>query len=387
MRFKSCLLIPLFFWVTNCFGSDRYFSDIHAQSSNGEWRVDAVSPENQLGGRRAWQKDFVYSLHREGEKIWERKQSAQSVPEDSPVGISVSDDGWVAIHTGGDQLLFVDVNGQNRGRVANIKNNLADKDRREFKAWAIEGMSWHPFSIWRFVNFESRRLFVVYTWWGGGIVFDSETGASVPISPSIETSIRKYQIEYCLTLLENSNADVLWDDVEEEVLAAALLAGQLGMKEAIRDLRRLQHSEYSYRSGRGLGIETEQGAVDPFVATHFTLRQICHLSLRRLGECPHALPAHEFSTAGTDHYFKPPAQEDREKKLDFVKSGMSPEEVLDILGSPDFIYYPEWSYDLDGKSPATAKISWKNGKVIDVSLSEPQWLKGKNRDRLIIYGF
>ncbi|XZE20164.1 hypothetical protein SH449x_000022 [Pirellulaceae bacterium SH449] len=387
MRFKSCLLIPLFLWVSICFGSDQYFPDIHAQSSNGEWRVEAVSPDNRRKGSRGWQKDFVYSLHREGKKIWERKQAEQSVREDSPVGISVSDDGWVAIYTGGDQLLFVDVNGQNRGRVPSVKINLTDKERSEFKVWTIEGMSWSPFSIWRFVNFDSRTLFVVYTWWGGGIVFDPVTGDSVRIIPTIEASIRKYQIEYCRTLLENSNADILWDDVDQEVLVAALLAGQLGMKETIRDLRRLQHSEYSDRSGGVLGLEMEHGAVDPFFTRQFTLRQICHLSLRRLGESPRALHVHEFLLVGTDNYFNPPAQEDREKMLDFVKSGMSPEEVLDILGSPDFIYYPEWSYDLDGKSPATAKISWKNGKVTDVSLSEPLWLQGKKRDRLIIYGF
>jgi len=126
------------------------------------------------------------------------------------------------------------------------------------------------------------------------------------------------------------------------------------------------------------------GSIDPFFIQQFTLRQISQLSLRRLGEAPNPLAIFEFPKHQADDNLRPEPRKNREKQVASVKSGMSAIEVLKILGSPDFISYPEWSYDLDGDDPKSVTISWDSYHVKAVNITKPLWNDGMSRDRLVV---
>lgn len=110
IRSFSLALLGSLLCATACLATVRSFDDIIAFSPNGEWKVSAISPDNRrrddviFGG----QSNFVYSAFNEqGAKlVWTRKQAAQEPEEYSPVRVVVADDGWVAIQTKRDRLVF-----------------------------------------------------------------------------------------------------------------------------------------------------------------------------------------------------------------------------------------------------------------------------------------
>ncbi len=380
----AVLLIAMTIIASRCDATDCFFADIRTESPNGEWRLDAKSPDNRVDGYHPWQDDFVYSMHKDGRQIWERKQAEQHPEEDSPSKIVVADDGWTAIHTGWDQLVFVDASGRNCGRIDDLKKFLSEKDRREFATWSTAGVIWTPYSLWHFATFEGKRIFVIRLWWGHQLIFDPENGERVKLNPAVAKAIHEWQVEHCRNVLADAVGHGINEDSAAKLLTPALLAGQLEIRDAIPYLRELEQSEYVGLFGGSLASEMEPGSINPFFIQQFTLRQISQLSLRRLSESPMPLPVFEFPKHRASNNFRPDAHANRADRLASVKPGMSASEVLDKLGSPDFISYPEWSYDLEGVDPKTATISWDAGNVQGVEITKPMWNDGRSRDKAVV---
>ena len=176
----ATLLITASVFASPCYATDRSFPDISTQSPNGTWRLDAKSPDNRRDGYHPWQDDFVYAMHKGGKQVWTRKQNVQEPEEHSPTRVVVADDGWTAIHTGWDQLVFIDAKGGNRGRVEDLKELLSKKDRGEFTTWSTAGIIWTPYSLWHFASVDGKRIFVIRLWWGHQIILDPESGKRLP---------------------------------------------------------------------------------------------------------------------------------------------------------------------------------------------------------------
>lgn len=380
----AILLVAMTSLVSHCDATDRIYADITAESPNGEWRLDAKSPDNRVDGYHPWQDDFVYTMHKDGRQIWKRNQAEQDPSEDSPSKIVVADDGWVAIHTGWDQLVFIDDNGRNRGRVDDLKKLLTQRDRSEFTTLSSAGIIWEPYSLWHFANVSGKRIFAIRLWWGNQLILDPENGERVHPGRTEVKRIREWQVEHCRHQLAEAVADGIDDDSADKLLTPALLAGQLEIRDTIPHLRELEQSEFVGLYGGSMASDIAPGSINPFFIQQYTLRQIAQLSLRRLGESPKPLPVFEFPKRRADGNFRPEPQERHEAQLASIKSGMSAQEVLEILGSPDFISYPEWSYDLEGVDPKSATISWESHKVKDVNITNPLWGDGLSRDKAVV---
>jgi len=76
----------------------------------------------------------------------------------------------------------------------------------------------------------------------------------------------------------------------------------------------------------------------------------------------------------------------REANSDKVKKGMKAEEVLDLVGPPDFVGYDEtWGYDMDSSVPFSLVVKWGVRRVLDVQKKMPAlWKEGFVRDEQII---
>lgn len=384
MRF-TILLFALIFTASRSDATDRFFPDLVVSSQSGEWRLEAKSPDNRVAGYRPWQDKFVYTMFKSDEQVWQRKQEDQCPEEGSPISLTVADSSWVAIRAGWDQLIFVDPHGQNRSRIMDLTKCLSEEDKREFTTWSSGGLIWAPFSLWHFVDFDHRPLFVIRLWWGQQLVFDPRTGERVSPTPAIRETIRSFQVDHCRTELLFAVADGIDDNNVERIMTAAYLAGRLRIHETVDHLKEMEKSEHVGLYGGAIGTKLADDEIDPFFIQQFSLRKVAQLSLRRLGVTPALLPAFEFQQGGSREFFRPrPRTVPTESSLETIKQGMTPREVLDILGSPDLVNYPEWSFDLDGDDSKTVTVSWDSGTVKEIKTSPPLWKAGLSRDKLII---
>jgi len=384
MRF-TILLLASIFTASQSDATDRSFDDLVISSQSGEWRLEAKSPDNRFAGYHAWQDEFVYTMFKSDEQVWQRKQDDQSPEEGSPINLTVADDGWVAIRDGLDQLIFVDPLGQNSSRIVDLNKCLSVEDKREFTTWSSGGLIWAPFSLWHFIDFDHRPLFVIRLWWGQHLVFDPRTGERVGPTPAIREAIRSFQVDHCRTELLLAVADGVDDNNVERIMTAAYLAGRLRINETVDHLKEMEKSERVGSYGGAIGTELADGEIDPFFIQQFSLRQVAQLSLRRLGVAPALLPVFEFGQGGSSELFRPrPRTMPTDSSLLKIKLGMTPREVLDILGSPDLVNYPEWSFDLDGEDSKTVTVSWDSGTVKEIKTTPPLWKAGLSRDKLIV---
>ena len=136
------------------------------------------------------------------------------------------------------------------------------------------------------------------------------------------------------------------------------------------------------------------GEIDPSNYSTFPLRQVAQLSLRRLGKTPEQLPATQFYTryGNVQHYPFDAGEIDvpRAENTGKIKYNMSPKEVLDLIGEPDFSrngtrdwpWGGSWQYDMDAETPFTLLVCWSTeGKVARVEQKTPPYWQDLTRDR------
>lgn len=181
-------------------------------------------------------------------------------------------------------------------------------------------------------------------------------------------------------------------DADWSFLTASYLAGRLAVQEAAPLLEQLQEVAYrgSCTSG-GLGTgERFEGEVDPHSYETLTLRQVVQLSLRRLAKTPRPLTANQFDVQYEEyqknHLYVPQSTvAPRAINAEKVKTGMKAEEVLDLLGGPDFVGYDTCEYDMDADLTFSLILKWDCRHVIDVTKKTPAlWKAGFTRDKQIV---
>ncbi len=418
MRYISIVIslaIVMEVFLCEARATDRIYSDISAESPSNRYRVDAKSPDNSSkNGHRAFQASFVYTCFDETTKqvLWTRSQAmgnpqkigkdsteTYSLPKEaSPVGLFVSDAGWTVIWTGWDQLIAVDLAGHDRCCIELLKEGFTDEERTKYVHDSTAGPMWSGYSLWYFLDVGDQHLFVVRPWWGRRVVLSLESGKLLDETQESSRSAAAYERHYVMTeLAKGVETRKEWEKEEccgavWPILNASYLAGRLPVPEAAPFLEQLQEVSYSGSStSGGLGFgERFEGEVNPHSYETFTLRQVVQLSLRRLGKTPRPLAANQFymeyEVYTKNHPYLPKAiAVPRAINAGNVKVSMRAEQVLGLLGGPDFVGYDTWEYDMDANPPFSLIVKWDARKVTDVKKKTPVlWKDGFVRDEQIV---
>lgn len=377
--------------------TDVYYPDKSAVSENGRYRVDANSPENKNGAeRKAFARDFSYGLTdlESAELLWTRTQGED---EASCWRVYVDNDGWVIIVTGWDELIFIDPKGNETGKVDILEDALSAEERDEYVHNTTAGPIWAGYSNWYFITVGERRLFIIRPWWDRRLVFDIEGGKTISEDKSIAAACKLYETEYVMRELEKGVAmhkewetEIKYSDVGS-VIKAAYLAGRMDLKEAVPSLRKLQDLKFAGSFTYGSSeYEPAEGKVDPSQWKTYTGRTVIHLSLRRLGSPPnlHACSAFEvhFEDYKKEYYYEPDTvPKNRTDHVGDVKAGMLPEEVIEVIGAPDFVNSGLWCYDIDTSDPYTLTIAWNKSGVAETNKVRPAFWKTDKWDQVIVY--
>ncbi len=390
--------------------TDVFFFDIEAISPSGRYQVTAKSPANEDRDRRIpFQSSFVYTFtdRQRDEVLWTRKQAMgepytwgddsehthTQMLEGSPASIYVSDSGFTVIYTGWNELILVDRNGRKTGKVNILEDCLTDAENAEYVHATTAGPVWAGRSHWYFATADAKEYFIIRPWWGRHLIVELLTGSVKMPTSSLVDAAQKAETEYVLRVLDS----VLDGTATEcdccghfhELDLAAYLAGVLGIKEAVPGLRKVEDSNYIGMSAIGGSLEEmPEGRISPFRYSAYTTRQNVHLALRRLGEKPGPFPCTIFRTEHNQYrrrqpYERNPVPGSRESNAEKVKKEMSPEQVIDLIDTPDYVLHGQWQYDIDAQKAYTLKISWTDEKTVkDVSMVRPPlWQEGTVRDQ------
>jgi hypothetical protein len=374
------------------------FKDLSERSPSKRYEVKAQSPDNHPDSdRRFWQSKFVFTCTdtRNDKIVWTRKQREED--EGSPIALFVSDTGWTVIRTFLDDVICIDKEGTERGTVDLLRHAFVGTEFKDYFHCTSAGFYWGRWSLWYFLEADGQNLFVIRPWWGRRILIDVESGGLAKTSPLVEKAIVDSEHDYVIT--ELARGVRTRDEWELEfggtrgwrVVEAAYLAGVLKFADAVPDLVKLQDSNYCGSCAGLLDLEKFDGEVDPHSYSTNTLRQAVHLSLRRLDTAPGHWPAHEFSTHYEDYkrntiYEPKPPVMPRHTRLGDVRKGMKAEEVLDLIGAPDFIGRDTWEYDMDTKPPHSLIVNWNRRRVTGTEKRIPAlWQNGVVRDRQFAY--
>lgn len=372
------------------------FKDLSEHSPSKRYKVDAQSPDNRPDdGKRFWQSHFVFTCtDTQTDKIvWTRKQREKD--EFSPIALFVSDTGWTVIRALSDDIICIDREGTERGTIDLLKDALVGTEFKDYVHWTTAGFRWDGYSLWYFLEADGKNLFVVRPWWGRRILIDIESGGLAKTSPAVEKAIIDSEHDYVITELARGVRNRAEWELEFcgrrgwRVVEAAYLAGVLKTTDAVPDLVKLQDSSYCGSSTGRLDLEKLDGEVDPHSYSTNTLRQVVHLSLRRLDKAPGHWPAHQFNTRYRDYkrntvYEPKPQAMPRHTKSDDVRKGMKAEDVLDLIGAPDFVSGDTWEYDMDTKPPHSLIVEWDRRRVVRTEKRVPAlWQEGMIRDRQV----
>lgn len=404
------LMALVSFCTQNVGATDRVSPDVVALSPIGRFRVLAESPNNRhQRNLRMNQSSFVYRFieTRTGKTRWIRQQPMGGTPsiatgsskrnplekEGSPRSLFVSDSGWTVIRTSWDELIAVDFNGKDRCHIELLSEAFTEDENARFVRQTTGGLKWSWCSLWYFLDVGHQSVFVVRPWWGRRIFVDLTTGNLVS------------QPEVLLNAGLGKEREIVLDDLEKGVesyktarnkagfkppnslLASVYVAGQLKLSKATQLLRQLEEVGYSDCSISGI-MHMPDGKVDPFSYSTLTFRQVVQLSLRRLGVAPKPLPVYIFDVRFHDYtknhdYHPRGLAHARGYGVESIKDEMEAEQVLALIGTPDFVDGNNWEYDIDSNHPFSVIVTWNwdTGQVTSVEKRDPPiWRDGFVRD-------
>lgn len=223
----------------------RYFEDKTQKSQNGTYRFTARSPENQGEGVFGFQRDFVYTLHKGDQVVWQREQPRG---EDSPIRLFVSDEGrCLALVSGlcSDHFLCF----SEEGEVQNEITVSADPSREDNLdvVHALTGRDSTGGLLWSFGSFplffhHNRDIyFAMSTAWLHPIVIETGIGELIEdVNPNMMEDLKTAQAEQVSRYLSwASSAGHKWLERFPELDGALLLVSQVNFPDKVRRLNTL----------------------------------------------------------------------------------------------------------------------------------------------------
>lgn len=401
-----------------------------AESANHRYIVRAALCVDieRVTGQEGGEYEYQCIDKASGRVMWTRRQETGAVDrvdnitgehkrigkEGRPREIFISDAMVVVVRTSSDQIIVFGKGGEKKCALELFPDVVSKDEAKRFTKYTSEGSQWARLSLWYFIDSGGRHVFVIRPWWGRRTFLDLDKGEVAKADDVLIKSAIDYESEYVMTELERGvrtreewektsieewkkgQVVTSWKTVEP-VLAAACLAGQMQIRKSLSLLRNLEATKYVGCEGGGVLSLDEQfeGEVDPHSCRMFTLRQAVQLSLRRLGEVPREVGAVELmlrfdSDEKRSHWYASrPLKVPRQGNVGAVRKGMKAEDVLGLIGGPDFVSWEQdcgvWEYDMDSDPPASLVLRWGVREVVDVQqVSPPFWKNGVTRDWQVV---
>jgi hypothetical protein len=409
--------ISLVILVEPAQATPRVFGDLSASSGDGRFLVEArlVDGEGQRWNLPA-QPHFRYRLFNKDtdRELWSREQPIRGErrvepSEGPPTALYVSDQGWTVIRTAEAwgkpiELIAVNPKGEDKIRVSLFKSlALEGEDVLRYVRMSTAGIVWGPaYFHFYFTSIDGTPHFCVRSWWGKRAVLDLVRGTQVTCTPEIEQHCYSLEKKFVLETLKSAQrwmwvlsedgSLVLSSDSNVPTLSQGLLAihmaGKIGLTES-EPLLRVQESCLHVGSTASTGgpYTADPGEVKPYWWRNFTIRQLVQLSLRRLGCQPAGYQATQLHRVGDGYWFPDdPLAYSREERASEISQGLTPEEVLDKIGAPDFVDFGTWEYDMDGDDPYTLMLSWDASGVAKIIRHDPpKWRDDITRDQEFVF--
>jgi hypothetical protein len=260
-------------------------------------------------------------------------------------------------------------------------------------AFSTAGMEWTGYSWRYFVRLNARPYFVWRVWWGDRLVIDLDAAVLVAATPKLVRAFDEAEtrgitrfFDTCLTRIDELTRWLTEPKAKEpeetppqhnplqelawKITAAARLAGVLRVKDCAQALRALESIDLV----SSWGSTTSFG--DLYSLEQQSLRPIVQHALRQIGEVPAGYPPYHFLVVRNDYdrRDREPVSEcvpDRATKLGHLNRDMTPREVLQLVGMPDFIrrgsnkvgefhrWYEQWEYDTPRHDRwETRRLTW-----------------------------
>lgn len=384
--------------------AQEYHPSTSAVSASGRFRLEAESPNPGFEKSKEL-KSFKYTLidTTTGKPIWTRLQPAiESRPdgEEAPRRAWVDEDGMTLVRTEKDEMFGLGaIDGKKIFQII-LHHQFSNADNAEYVQPCSPSPQWaggsHSYFFSLNLNGSSHRTFIIRTYWGRRIVVDLASGKVLADGDVGEENIAEAKrseevwahevISKWAKVAEHTkypfmdSSDEHNGDKCEELEAAVLFSGLQGLQAEIQAIRRLEECH----GGDGVRPSLSGG----LWITYDPLRQACQTALRRLGETPKARPGVELHSEDRTEVKANVTLKERIAQVESVKKGLSPREVVEILGNPDFERYDRshltWDYDLDAEKPYTLRIAFDSkfeGVESVDRLEPPVWKKASQRDR------
>lgn len=387
------------------------FTSLESASPNGEWRVGArfhgvtewanTEKTGPLNGTLRYEMRTA-----NGKSVWisDTPIDDEFSSFETPTAIFVSDQAWTAVRTHDSMLLCFSPSGKRTAHIDILKTLIPELFYNRDGDLFISGTAGRMWGQWYayhyFITSMGENYFVIRTHWDDrlvvrlrdGDVIVPNRGLAVDLAAAEKTFVTR-TLETAIRTPKLSNAP---KDVIRSVITAAHIAGRSKLKEAIPLLRKLEPMDYSPREYFGSSFSLDQarrGAIDPACGYDLTPRQVIHLSLRRLGEKPRVFPCVHLVMSDSDPptwATLPEPESPRENGVESLQPGLTPEAVVRLVGSPDFVSGwsdgAKWEYDMDTKRPYTLEITWGDDGVVKTfaEIRPPLWQQKQKRDLQIL---
>jgi hypothetical protein len=374
--------------------TNLYFSDFVEYSPLKTFRLEATSPDNAGKGRnyyhQPFQKDFTYTLFvgNTAEVVWSRRQGKSEV---SPVEAFVADSKWAIVRTASESLLLVAPDGEVTATLNVLTDLLSESEREQFTRWTTAGTAWGGLSLWYFVMLRERQHFAILTGWGRRLLIDVERGRRVDEDDESRRLTEALESDFATDILQSavrcSSAEVI--DAAAKVRTAAHIAARMQLCDCVPFLEQLESIEYR---GSYVGdlSSVPSGEIGPGLCARNELRQLIQLCLRRLGARSGGQPVTQFFYGSKGSRWVPyrpsPLPTPRETRTELGRAGMTPLQILDVFGPPDFVDWRSegfwWEYDMDSEPAFTLRVNWgQDRRVMGFERLQPaRWLRGVERD-------
>ncbi len=286
-------------------------------------------------------------------------------------------------YLGGARIYVVDAKDETR-LFLEIHKALPGTDYQKYVDQTTAGPQWEEYAIHYFLTIKQSPHFCVKTWWGTRILLNLETARQVSdreLDDVLSAEEKRLVLDRLRAWIELVKAKNFRSG---ESRAAIHHAGQMKLREAIPLLQQLEESTYVTESPFMPKFDIEGRDFVPCRFAVYGVRRFAQLALRRMGVKPAGYPATSCRTwlenreTETDATLKldPP----RAERVALIKEGMKPLEVVEKLGSPDYIERWKgdddvvvWRYDVDASPPFSLLLIINNQRVESVERWPGLW--------------
>ncbi len=328
-------------------------------------------------------------------------QPVRATDQFAPTHIRQKGAEWqlVGDYLGGWAIFVAGADGKTRNDIA-IRDTMSKAHFDKYVGWTTAGPIWDGLAFHYFLPIDGKAHFCVRTWWDHRILLNLETAQHVS-DKAIQKTLEAFEQKQVLDTLKDG-VPVLarktapptvqeWNRTFRKTLAAVHVAGRMQAKEAVPLVKQLEPIIFDHSGTFRIPEKTDfkDGEVNPPDHRVMGSRRIVQLSLRRLGEKPAELPVITFQAweDGAPGKEVEPRRWDkpRSERVPLLTRKMSPREVLDTLGPPDYVEHGHdlwrqgpwetaWRYDMDDKEPYTLLVIWDKRKVSAVErITPPLW--------------